>query len=290
MNDFLMSFRAFLTPINLAEMLAFRLSYGFLNKSEAIKLRTFVVLRQWICHYYEIDFGDDDVKQPIIIAIHRIQSSKLELSLPDQQILGKLRKFINREELAPEELSALTSRDSASIVSAQRRRPAESMSSFDTMNNQSWVRKLGRRIRAVLHGNNNDDAMEDSYSLMAPSVETGQFSWFDGGSPTTYPWAKEDPSIKYEKHSCVAIEYTGVMAEHLCLIESKWFHSVSWTELLSYPQTEVSGHLMACIEHFNQMCQWMISEILRAPSHNEQALIIQKLIRISLVLLVDHRL
>src|SRR4051812_1299816 len=116
MNDFLLTYRYFQSPENFAEMLVYRLNFGFMQKEQTVKLRTFVVLRHWLCHYYEVDFCDgDEIKRLLLNAIKTIQTTNgLELTIADQQILSKLQKYVNREDLAPDESSLIP--DSSSIA------------------------------------------------------------------------------------------------------------------------------------------------------------------------------
>jgi hypothetical protein len=280
MDDFLLVFRNFMSATELSKMLAFRLEQGFLtaptsNEWQCVKLRTFVVLRQWMRNYYEVDFVMDEVKKSILESIRKIRMDSKSLTLSDQQILMKLRKMALQEYHHGVEEASVT------VTESQYSLPRDSVSddgtSSDSLKKKSWIVRIGNRLKNGFKSKakslNNDGG-----SLRAHSIEISTSS-VDVSSPWT---GEEDLAVRYEKHSCLALESTTMLAEHLCLMEGDLLRQLPWTDLLCYPLKQPET-VQRSITHFNQICQWIIEEILRTHSYQEQTTVICKLIRIAIV-------
>ena len=277
MDDFLLVFRNFMSATELSGMLAFRLEQGFLtiptnNEWQCVKLRTFVVLRQWIHNYYQVDFAMDEVKKSILESIRKIRMNSKTLTLSDQQILMKLRKMILQEYHEVGEVGGTINESQYSRGSV-----SDSGTSNDSIRQKSWIVRIGNRLKNGFKGKDKN-LNNDSGSLRAHSIEIS-LSSLDVPPPWT---GGEDLGVRYEKHSCLALESTTMLAEHLCLMESDLLRQLPWTDLLCYPLKQPET-VQRSITHFNQVCQWIIEEILRTHSYQEQTTVICKLIRIAIV-------
>lgn len=251
--------------------------------------------------YYDVDFGETAVQAPILHAVDEIWTSGAVLTFSDKQILAKLRRHVLQEEPPAEETSGIALRNSESSLALAYAGASAGDGDGDGRRPQlrarSWAHRLGARIAGLLKGLHAREQEEDEGCSLAshsfdtapspPDQRTAEGTGTAGGRVPHVPWMVEDAQKKYGKHSCLALESSETLAQHLCLIESKYFHALSWKELLRYPggtgERQIATSLQSFVDHFNQMCLWIISEITQSPSHHEQALIIKKLVRISLV-------
>ena len=230
-----------------------------------------MVLRDWLKNYHDVDFGHDAVRQPILDALEAIRSSKVTLTLSDQQIIMTLRRLTIADDRSNEEAIAQEDwfqDDSDDLVREERSNSFASSSDSRKGYTQRWMARLGSKFLKVF-GTNSDHGERVSLET-CPSLSDASSSL-----------ALSERWQKYEKKSCLAIESSEIISQQLCLIESHYFNLIAWQELLHYPKT--SGKLEESIDHFNEMCQWFISEVIHAPSHQAQAQRTSKLLRVCLV-------
>lgn len=259
------------------------------------------MLRSWLRDYYEVDFGGEAAKRAILDAIQRIRGRALPLTLPDQQILIKLRKMVLAEDQLVYDSAGIASSSAASEslpVGASGGEGSDSLSIRSSRS--SLMGRLSGRLKRILRlggepgATPNDPDTLSVSSLTTDDTTTGSARCSVGPllAPARVdcvprqPAAAEQYSHRFQRHSCLAIESSGALCSALTAIESQTFASVDWRDLLNYPQCWEDGgadRLRQTIEHFNRVCEWVQQEILHSPSHREQAAIIKKLIRVTLV-------
>lgn len=320
-----MVYRQFMDATELAWLLSHRLEQSFcsqemdLSAQQNLKLRykvtrrgtlpakrhlcrTFVVLRSWLRDYYEVDFGsggEETAKRAILDAIQRIRGRALALTLPDQQILIKLRKMV----LAEDQLVYDSGGTASSTASESLPAGTSGGEGSDSLpiRSSSLVSRLSGRLKRILRLAGEPDAtLHDPDAVSVSSLTTDDTATTTGTRYSVGPLlpptridcasrqlaAAEQYSQRFQRHSCLAVESSGALCSALTVIESQTFASVDWRDLLNYPQCwedRGADRLRQTIAHFNGVCEWVQQEILRAPSHREQAVIIKKLIRVTLV-------
>lgn len=144
-----------MSAVELSEMLALRLQQGYLSSEdhkEVIKLRAFVVIRQWLRDYYNIDFDNVEVSETISKAIEQIRKACNQLTLADHQILLHLSKHLPYQSGDDEKSVDSTSMcEGASEFSARERTLDRLLSMRISPDTKSTsVSKLSRRLKSLL--------------------------------------------------------------------------------------------------------------------------------------------
>lgn len=95
-------------PLDLARSLAGRLESSFKEEDQSTKLRTFVVIRDWLQDYWEVDFEMDHTIRGVLYSmLQRLNALARSLTLADHQILNKLHKLLEAVGLDDEEGASL---------------------------------------------------------------------------------------------------------------------------------------------------------------------------------------
>ncbi|CAO3630048.1 unnamed protein product [Cunninghamella blakesleeana] len=100
--DFFLTFRQFLTPIKLCKLLILRFRWALLDNSDdrrLIRIRTFVVIRYWLTHYWEHDFMvSRTLRFMLCTFLSQLRSHPTILNSPrDENIIRNLRNVLKRQ-------------------------------------------------------------------------------------------------------------------------------------------------------------------------------------------------
>lgn len=94
------------------------------------------------------------------------------------------------------------------------------------------------------------------------------------------------PSSSSSKHSFILSYHSTKIVEQFCLIERQVLFGVQWEELVDCQWRDgiaPSGGVQRLIQRFNDVCQWVSSEIVRTDTVDGRAEIIRKFIRLAQV-------
>lgn len=95
-------------PLDLARSLAGRLERSFREEDQSTKLRTFVVIRDWLQGYWKIDFERDHTIRGVLYStLQRLNALARSLTLADHQILNKLHKLLETVAFDNDERASL---------------------------------------------------------------------------------------------------------------------------------------------------------------------------------------
>lgn len=249
-------------------MLADKLKQAYKNDEQCLKLRSFVIIRQWIRMFHDIDFAQAKVREPILQAIDEIRGEEtMHLStISDHQILIRLRKFVQTGGSALDYQPSIDTSDSDSIV---RNRTIERLRSTGKNARKGHSTRVWNTFKNGLNTllfNDNENRSDATKGLFSSSPKDHLFEFIRPG---------------YQYRSCLLSESSADITKCLCLVENQTFCSISWAEILSYPR-ECGESISKAIDHFNQACRW-IEEEMQSPtlSINELSTILGKLIRIA---------
>lgn len=141
------------------------------------------------------------------------------------------------------------------------------------------------------HGSSSDEAdvqqrppvppLDATTTTMAPpaTMTTTMISNATPATITTLPSSSN-------KHSFILSYHSTKIVEQFCLIERQVLFSVQWEELVDCQWRDgiaPSGGVQRLIQRFNDVCQWVSSEIVRTDTVDGRAEIIRKFIRLAQV-------
>ncbi|KAI8334393.1 ras guanine nucleotide exchange factor domain-containing protein [Chlamydoabsidia padenii] len=175
--NFFLTFRQFLTPIKLCKLLILRFRWALLEETDErrlVRIRTFVVLRYWLTHYWDHDFVNSRTLRFMLCTfLSQLRTHPVILASPrDARIIKYLRNLLKRQrklfgntdsttcvESCTKQQNAIQQDDHAAPKSARRRHdystPLSSSSSSTITTSTSsplrpghgdhWVKLLGRQ-------------------------------------------------------------------------------------------------------------------------------------------------
>ncbi|KAI8068346.1 ras guanine nucleotide exchange factor domain-containing protein [Gongronella butleri] len=99
MVDFFLTFREFMTPVRLCKLLILRFRWALKDDSDTrrlVRIRTFVVLRYWIGHYWEHDFMvSRSLRFMLCTFLSKVRDHPLMQTSPrDERIIRQLRHLL----------------------------------------------------------------------------------------------------------------------------------------------------------------------------------------------------
>lgn len=140
------------------------------------------------------------------------------------------------------------------------------------------------------HGSSSDEADTQQQQQRPPvpplDTTTTMTTMISNATPSTLP-----PSSS-SKHSFILSYHSTKIVEQFCLIERQVLFGVQWEELVDCQWRDgiaPSGGVQRLIQRFNDVCQWVSSEIVRTDTVDGRAEIIRKFIRLAQVNLVGQR-
>ncbi|KAF7729160.1 hypothetical protein EC973_004928 [Apophysomyces ossiformis] len=100
--DFFLTFRLFLTPIKLCKLLILRFRWALMEDNDVrrlVRIRTFVVIRHWLTHYWTHDFMTSRTLRFMLCTfLSQLRSHPLILASPrDERIIKNLRNILKRQ-------------------------------------------------------------------------------------------------------------------------------------------------------------------------------------------------
>lgn len=99
-DDFLLTYRCFMSPDRFAGLVLARLADSFSRNdgaSRQTRVRTFVVIRHWVRCYWDVDFEGGRLASILTKGIDEVWKGAKQLLAGDKQLLLKLRHLINQE-------------------------------------------------------------------------------------------------------------------------------------------------------------------------------------------------
>ncbi|GAN00980.1 low temperature essential 1 protein [Mucor ambiguus] len=174
MMDFFLTFRQFLTPIKLCKLLILRFRWALLQEDDErrlIRIRTFVVIRHWLTHYWTYDFTTSRTLRYVLSTfLTQLQSNPVILASPrDDRIVKNLRNVLKRQrkfyqqwvdplqQQEPDEKGKLPSRkDSAIGISSCRnslhlnQQDNGTHSSTPVPSLSSWTTKMKKSLKRTV--------------------------------------------------------------------------------------------------------------------------------------------
>ncbi|KAI7862818.1 ras guanine nucleotide exchange factor domain-containing protein [Spinellus fusiger] len=100
--DFFLTFRQFVTPIKLCKLLILRFRWALMKQTDErrlVRIRTFVVFRHWLTHYWTYDFMTSrTLRFTLCTFLSRLQSHPIVMTSPrDERIIKNLRNLLKRQ-------------------------------------------------------------------------------------------------------------------------------------------------------------------------------------------------
>ena len=100
-EDFMLTFRCFLTLPQFTHLILLRLRHSFVSNTpyhQQTRVRTFVVIRHWLQAFWEVDFeGNEEVIKRLVTGLDECWKGAKELQSGDKQLLLKLRHLLSQE-------------------------------------------------------------------------------------------------------------------------------------------------------------------------------------------------
>ncbi|RCH79880.1 Guanine nucleotide exchange factor lte1, partial [Rhizopus stolonifer] len=252
--DFFLVFRQFLTPIKLCKLLILRFRWALLEDTDQrrlIRIRTFVVIRHWLTHYWTFDFlGSRTLRFMLSTFLTQLQTHPLILASPrDERIIKNLRTVFKRQR---KHYSETHRKDSAISIS--------------TVPVPKWTSKMRHSIRKT---------WEDD------SKHTRLLAYLTPSQPS---------STVTTGYKSIILQYRSeIMAQQFCLIEQVMLQNVTWDELVELRWRKRSSKRQSFVidmatlsQESDGICQWVASEIVRSQQSDIRIKVIEKFIRIAL--------
>ncbi|KAI9007245.1 ras guanine nucleotide exchange factor domain-containing protein [Gaertneriomyces semiglobifer] len=256
-SSFFVTYRAFLLPGELMELLIARIRWTALHPSDPccpnIRLRTLSLLRYWLDHYWDVDFAESSTLcADLSTLLHTVTEG---LSEPrSSSIAWKcLRKLDERLRTWDKSLASTQPRElMAPRSSSERICDHDGLVGACPEGHVGWSRRLFLRRRRKRSPNPAATSFRSSRELIV-----------------------EVPP--------------DVIARQLCLIEQSLFADIGWTELLDVQswrqkigsrEAHAQG-VWAVIGRFNATCRWALAQVTMAKGSHEQTQLLEKLIQIT---------
>ncbi|CAO3577835.1 unnamed protein product [Absidia cylindrospora] len=101
MTDFFLTYRTFISPIQLCKLLILRFQWGLENDEDdrrVVRIRTFVVIRHWLLNYFVHDFVSScELRKVLVLFLNTLPSHSLVKHSPlDQRIVKGLKQVVRR--------------------------------------------------------------------------------------------------------------------------------------------------------------------------------------------------
>ncbi|ORY08252.1 ras GEF, partial [Basidiobolus meristosporus CBS 931.73] len=240
LSDFFMTYRSFMSPVQLCKTLGARLKWAIDEGNENgkfIQLRTYSAIKHWLVFYFDYDYVPSRALRFTMINLLKDLQTRPELaSSPD--ILKCVR-----------DLYECYKREKKSSIKRNRN------STYDPHANQSFNSDMERKVTSNLQ-----------VKLRSPR--------------------QSQQSLK----SFLLSYSTETIAQQFCIIEQRCLCAVEWHELIEVywkdrtneNAVKKCGGVLAQIDRFNMMSQWVATEIVTLKSVEERARVIEKLIRIAM--------
>ena len=149
-SDFFYTYREFMSPLDLLELLILRFEWAVSDPSSAedearrriVRVRTYVVIKHWLQHHFDFDFlPDRALRQRLAMWLNAIAKDERITTRPaDLNIVNSLRKIVRglKETYSQSGVGGLLLHDSGRLTdSPASRRKTDSMSTFGSSSHDS---------------------------------------------------------------------------------------------------------------------------------------------------------
>ncbi|KAI8145314.1 ras guanine nucleotide exchange factor domain-containing protein [Fennellomyces sp. T-0311] len=186
MMDFFLTYRQFLSQIRLCKLLILRFRWALMEDSDErrlVRIRTFVVIRHWLTHYWAHDFVPSRTLRFMLCTfLSQLRTHPIILSSPrDARIIKNLRNVLKRQRklfsICDEDVSIRSSLDTYTICSSSQRYGTGSTSSSSSAEQQQRQSSLPIRSR----GSRKDSAIGMTIpppKELKPSISTPVLPFF----------------------------------------------------------------------------------------------------------------
>ncbi|ORX43858.1 ras GEF [Hesseltinella vesiculosa] len=232
MTGFFLTFRDYLTPIRLCKLLILRFRWALKDDSDArrlVRIRTFVVLRYWISHYWEHDFKDArPLRFMLCTFLSKVRSHPLIQTSPrDDRIVHQLRHLLKLQKKKYHSPSH-GSLDSASIT----------LDSDNPLQPKKRERQVSATSSAsipfsVLTNTTSSPrhSMQESWHLGLQSIKRTLpsvcHSLVQNLSPPTKPADRDSALFHHDQCSCSATPRHQRRISNKWALPERWFSSLS---------------------------------------------------------------
>ncbi|ORZ25394.1 hypothetical protein BCR42DRAFT_7105 [Absidia repens] len=101
MTDFFLTYRIFISPVQLCKLLILRFQWGLENDEDdrrVVRIRTFVVIRHWLLNYFVHDFvSSRELRKVLVLFLNTLPLHSLVKNSPlDQRIVKGLKQVVRR--------------------------------------------------------------------------------------------------------------------------------------------------------------------------------------------------
>ncbi|KAI9317885.1 ras guanine nucleotide exchange factor domain-containing protein [Dichotomocladium elegans] len=245
--DFFLTYRQFMTNIKLCKLLILRFRWALLEDTDErflVRIRTFVVIRHWLTHYWQQDFEPSRTLRFMLSTfLSEVRTHPTILQSPrDERIVHSLRTLVKQQR----KLHTPAHVDPR-LPDEDRLRDSSIHSSSSTFLQTQRRRQANDRLSLPKSIHNNSNNNSNGY----------------------YP---------------LILEYRSeIIAQQFCRIEQQLLQQVTWEELieLRWRTRMAEGGVNQLINHFNYTCQWITSEIVRTPTIDIRVRVVEKYIRIA---------
>lgn len=179
MMDFFLTYRQFLTRIKLCKLLILRFRWALLQDTDErrlVRIRTFVVLRHWLTHYWPQDFATSRTLRFMLCTfLSQLRTHPIILASPrDARIIKNLRSVLKRQRKLYNEKLSESAIDSRQLsiecgTSSNRSTPTTAFSSLP---------RSTRSIRKDSAVGMSTNSQQSPYRELKPSVSTPTLAFF----------------------------------------------------------------------------------------------------------------
>ncbi|KAI8356764.1 ras guanine nucleotide exchange factor domain-containing protein [Choanephora cucurbitarum] len=259
--DFFLTFRQFITPIKLCKLLILRFRWTLLQETDEhrlIRIRTFVVIRHWLTHYWACDFATSRTLRFMLSTfLTQVQTNHVILASPrDEHIIKSLRHVFKRQrklhQTSSESCKSYRKDSAIGITPCHATLPspvAVSISSPVTTHHSNWASKMKSSIRRTVSKtsprrmpfasdlNHTCDSLSPEHTSSSSSSTSSTVSHFLSylapslSSPSS-PTPRHHPDQQSDYRSIVLKYRSEIIAQQFCLIEQSMLQNITWEELV----------------------------------------------------------
>ncbi|ETS65439.1 hypothetical protein PaG_00173 [Moesziomyces aphidis] len=190
-NDFFYTYRAFMTPLDLLELLILRFEWAISDPTSAedearrriVRVRTYVVIKHWLQHHFDSDFlPNRALRQRLAAWLNAMAKDERITSRPaDMNIVNSLRKIVRalKQTYSQSGVGGLLLNDAGRLAdSTPVRRKTDSLSTFASSSHDS-ASSSGKHMSVA---SNDEHALSSSSSVPSTTEDVNLDFSEDNGS------------------------------------------------------------------------------------------------------------
>ncbi|KAI7899637.1 ras guanine nucleotide exchange factor domain-containing protein [Cokeromyces recurvatus] len=303
-NDFLMdffiTFRQFLTPIKLCKLLILRFRWALMDENDEhrlIRIRTFVVIRHWLTHYWSYDFVTSKTLRFILCTfLTQLQTHPVIHASPrDERIIKSLRNIVKRQRKAYISYSTIRNNDE---LQQQIRKdsaigiiPCSHHIVNENHKSQNWTSKMKKTIQKTV----SQSIINPEHQQQRATPTNNDNHLFSSQQQNNHHRSLLFSFIPMSYNKSLILKYKSItIAQQFCLLEKSMLQNVTWDELveLRWKKRSTKKQWMTLEEQnrgveqliafFNMTSQWVASEIVRSHQLDIRVKVIEKYIKIAI--------